>query len=103
MTELYKQVTRGNVRGVKECLEENETDVNCLDPDSVRTILHVSVDRGFTEITELLLLAGADINAEDHWGCTPLECTRNEIVNLNRRLEKQKELCYLLAEHREKE
>lgn len=102
MTELYEAVLHRNVMRVKECLEENETDVNCK-YDSKRTVLHMAVCGRMKGIVELLLLAGADIYQKDRWGQTSMDEIRRDIRNLNRILEEQKELCYLLAEHREKE
>ncbi len=49
------------------------------DPDdrahSDETPLHFCAERGHNELLRLLLEAGADANARDEWGCTPLFST----------------------------
>ena len=41
--------------------------------DEDGTPLHLPADRGHTEVVELLITAGADVNAKDDEGETPLD------------------------------
>ncbi|MCP4659101.1 MAG: DUF3667 domain-containing protein [bacterium] len=59
----------GNVVQVVEELLDEGADVNLT---LRRTPLHVASDKGHTEIVDLLLAHGADLNAQDHLGRVPL-------------------------------
>jgi ankyrin repeat protein len=70
-------------------------DVNAKDPQMGRTPLHVAVDRGRYKTAEVLIAAGADVNATDNDGQTPID------IALSRKL--NKEIVKLLRQHGAKE
>ncbi|XP_044497127.1 integrin-linked protein kinase 1 isoform X2 [Mangifera indica] len=59
-----------DLEGINELLDSG-IDVNFRDIDD-RTALHVAACQGFTEVVELLLQRGADVDPKDRWGSTPL-------------------------------
>lgn len=64
----------GEVETVKAVLNEDADLVHAIDPDG-STPLHRAAWKGYVEIVELLIDAGADIDAHNnntHWGTTPL-------------------------------
>jgi len=71
---FYKAVKDGNLAQVQSLLKEQPDLVHARD-DSKSTPLHYAAWKGEAEIIEVLLDAGADIqahNENDHWGTTPL-------------------------------
>lgn len=64
---LMYMANEGDLEGVKELLDC----VNFKDIDG-RTALHVAACQGNTHVLRLLLDGGAQINAKDRWGSTPL-------------------------------
>jgi glutaminase len=38
-----------------------------------RTPIHIAAACGHGELAKLLVQAGADVNARDRWGCTPVQ------------------------------
>ena len=48
------------------------TDVNAKGGDG-STHLHLAAFRSYTEVVELLVAAGADLNAKDAWGRTSVD------------------------------
>lgn len=68
--ELIEESAKGSERDVKQCLDYG-ADVNFKHYDR-RTALHLACVEGHIEIVKILLDAGADIDAEDRWGITPL-------------------------------
>lgn len=65
-TKLFEAVKSGNVRAVRDLLADESLDVNCRH-DYGWTPLLVAAVNGQTEIVELLLDAGADINITDEY------------------------------------
>jgi ankyrin repeat protein/beta-lactamase regulating signal transducer with metallopeptidase domain len=58
---------------VKKLLDHG-AEVNTTEKESDRTALHFAAQRGRTQVARLLLAAGADVNAKDNQGRTPLSC-----------------------------
>lgn len=65
---LMYLANEGDLEGIVELLD-NGTDVNFRDIDD-RTALHVSACQGRTDVVELLLSRGAQVDPEDRWGST---------------------------------
>ncbi len=71
---IFKAAKSGDVVAVKALLAADPALVHVRDADA-STPLHYAVWKGHRELVELLLAAGADVNARnqnDHWGTTPL-------------------------------
>ena len=68
---IHEDVVRENIEDVKQHLAAG-TDVDARD-GSGRTSLHIAADFGHKEIAELLITKGADVNARDEYGDTPLD------------------------------
>ncbi|KAF5195825.1 Acyl-coa-binding domain-containing protein [Thalictrum thalictroides] len=88
--------SEAKLEAIHECAREGEIDnlhkyigdgesVNLKDSEG-RTPLHWAVDRGHSNIVELLLSKNADVNAKDNEGQTPLHyaamCDRDDIAEL---------------------
>lgn len=58
----------GDLDGIKELLDSG-SDVNFRDIDG-RTALHVAACQGLTDVVELLIQRGAEIEPQDRWGST---------------------------------
>ncbi|GMH11968.1 hypothetical protein Nepgr_013809 [Nepenthes gracilis] len=67
---LMFMANEGDLEGIKELLDSG-VDVNFGDIDK-RTALHVAACQGRTEVVELLLQRGSEVNPRDRWGSTPL-------------------------------
>ncbi|MGH9784157.1 MAG: ankyrin repeat domain-containing protein, partial [Terriglobia bacterium] len=61
---------QGNREAVRSLLNDR-ADVNASEPDGT-TALHWAVHRHDLEMTDLLIRAGADVNAANEYGVTPL-------------------------------
>ncbi len=77
----------GVIEVVKQNLDDG-ADVNAKDDNiwSGRTLLHYAAEEGHKEMAELLMAEGANVNAKDNWGSTPLlpaaDWGRKEVVAL---------------------
>ena len=69
---LWKAAGRRNIEAVKQHLAAG-TDVNTKDDRYGGTHLHWAAQGGYKEIAELLIAKGADLNAKDEDGKTPLD------------------------------
>lgn len=65
---LMYSAFEGDVDGIREALESGVS-VNYKDIDN-RTALHVAVCEGFTDVVDLLLQKGAEVDPKDRWGST---------------------------------
>merc|ERR1712029_870679 len=65
----------GNLKEVEMRLNMGE-DVNQTQFPRYTTALHDATACGRTEVARLLIKRGADVNAEDYKGCTPLRLAR---------------------------
>ncbi len=68
-TELHWAVRRGQVDRVRDLMRGGNLEARDFQG---RTPLHIAVLSGWDDIVEMLLAAGADVNARDQWGITPL-------------------------------
>ena len=69
---IHEAFKAGNIEAVKQHLAAG-TDVNAKGPNAGLTPLHRAAYYGLKEIVELLLDKGADVNAKDDGGDTPLD------------------------------
>ncbi|KAG1346560.1 integrin-linked protein kinase 1 [Cocos nucifera] len=67
---LMYLANEGDVAGIRELLASG-VDVNFRDIDR-RTALHVAACQGLPDVVQLLIENGAEVDAEDQWGSTPL-------------------------------
>eukprot|EP00211_Chloroparvula_japonica_P013604 CAMPEP_0119131818 /NCGR_PEP_ID=MMETSP1310-20130426/10651_1 /TAXON_ID=464262 /ORGANISM="Genus nov. species nov., Strain RCC2339" /LENGTH=125 /DNA_ID=CAMNT_0007122413 /DNA_START=81 /DNA_END=458 /DNA_ORIENTATION=+ len=66
-------VRTGDLKGVKECVEKEGADVNMVSQDTnKRTPMHWAADFGHVDVLKYLHSKGADPNAKDGFGITPL-------------------------------
>ncbi|XP_070206953.1 ankyrin repeat domain-containing protein 46-like isoform X2 [Littorina saxatilis] len=80
---LHDAVLEGDVGMVKSLLRSASCDVNEADEKSGRTALHLAAMRGRADLTNVLLCNGADVNACDNLGNTPLHwCGHAETIEL---------------------
>ena len=72
--QLIKEAYLGNLAKLKKMVLENNANPNECDYDS-RTPLHLAVEEDHMEVVKFLVEeAQADINAQDRFGNTPLDC-----------------------------
>jgi ankyrin repeat protein len=69
--ELCEAADSGNVTRVKEILETNPSIVNAKDRAGITPLLYAT-ERGYKDLTELLLARGADVEVKGPEGVTPL-------------------------------
>lgn len=67
---LMYLANEGDLEGIKD-LVNSDVDVNFRDIDG-RTALHIASCQGLTQVVDLLLDHGAEIDPKDRWGSTPL-------------------------------
>ena len=84
---IHQATSAGNIEAVKQHLAAG-TDVNVKGGFADGTPLHYAAANGHKEIAELLIEKGADLNAKDEDGGTPLDVAisfnRTEIADLIR-------------------
>ena len=72
-----------------ELLLKHGADPNATCGIGQDTALHKAVQDGHTRVIEILVDAGADINAQDKWGATPLDralmCEHSDVAAILRR------------------
>ncbi|VUC35566.1 unnamed protein product [Clonostachys rosea] len=76
-TALHAACFRGHLKCVKFFVERNLLSVSSL-TSSQKTPLHFSASRGFPDIIEYLVAAGANLNTKDANGNTPLHLAARE-------------------------
>ena len=83
--EVVMAARRGDVAAVRSLLEEDASLVRVTDDDQ-RTPLYFAAGGGSTEVVELLLSHGADVDARDYGNRTPLHAAamqnRQEVVRI---------------------
>jgi ankyrin repeat protein len=72
MHSLHEYARNGDLKGVKELLQDNPDQVNSKDIIG-ETPLHYAAGNGHNAVAELLLANNADVNAKDNGGNTPLQ------------------------------
>jgi hypothetical protein len=70
--DLLAAVRIGNAAQVRAILERNPSWINRPDPDYGGTPLHWAASKGHVAIVSFLVSAGADVNAKNRAGETPL-------------------------------
>lgn len=70
---LYAAARRGDLAGARAIISVNPGSVHDRDPDYGTSALHWAVKGGHIELATLLLDAGADVDARDNSGRTPLQ------------------------------
>ncbi|XP_057792273.1 integrin-linked protein kinase 1-like [Salvia miltiorrhiza] len=81
---LMYLANEGDLEGIQELLDSGSA-VNFRDIDG-RSALHVAACQGRTNVVDLLLRRGAEVDVEDRWGSTPLADAiyykNNDIIKL---------------------
>jgi len=71
--ELFNAVTCNNIRLIKELIKEKRVNVNMKNEDGWTAVMYAIVyDYEHTNCIRALIKAGADVNAKDKDGFTPL-------------------------------
>jgi ankyrin repeat protein len=70
--EFFSVVKAGDVDGTRAILERNPSWINLPDPDYGATALHWAAAKGNVDLVSFLVSAGADLNAKNKAGETPL-------------------------------
>jgi uncharacterized protein len=74
--EILLVAERGEVQRVQALLESDATLVNARGAHA-KTPLHWAAEKNYRDLAEVLLAAGADIDAQTTWGMTPLQWAAN--------------------------
>ena len=67
----------GHTKTVKQLLDR-QAKVNQM-ASGQRTALHIAAQKGNNKILDMLLHAGAQVDCEDIYGCTPLVTAANRV------------------------
>jgi len=83
---LVEAVKAGDLARVRALLGENPALLNVKDPQFGATLLHWAALRGHAAVAEYLVAQGADVNAKNGAGETPLQVAqragRSEVVRV---------------------
>lgn len=74
---LMYLANEGDLEGIQELLDSG-TAVNFRDIDG-RSALHVAACQGRTDVVDLLLCRGAEVDVEDRWGSTV--CVHSHVLD----------------------
>jgi ankyrin repeat protein len=69
---LMYLANEGDLEGITELLDDG-SDVNFRDSDG-RSALHIAACQGRTDVVELLLQRGAEVDVQDRWCSTVMQC-----------------------------
>ena len=69
---LMYLANEGDLEGITELLDDG-SDVNFRDIDG-RSALHIAACQGRTDVVELLLQRGAEVDVQDRWCSTVMHC-----------------------------
>jgi len=69
---LMYLANEGDFEGITELLDDG-SDVNFRDSDG-RSALHIAACQGRTDVVELLLQRGAEVDVQDRWCSTVMHC-----------------------------
>ncbi|GIV20395.1 MAG: hypothetical protein KatS3mg023_2146 [Armatimonadota bacterium] len=71
-TDFLQEVSRGNITVVQQLLEHHPSWVTLKDPQTGATALHIAAGKDNLKMVQVLVGKGADLNAQDIYGYTPL-------------------------------
>jgi ankyrin repeat protein len=92
--EFFKTLAYGELPKVKEYIKKLR-DVNIRDLQG-NTLLHIAARRPRSEVAKLLLARGADVNANNNWGASPLHMVQEPMWSEDRNPEEAKAFIELL-------
>src|SRR5262249_9413387 len=70
---LFASIEKGDLEFAKQIIRKDPGLVHALNSEGLgETPLHIASKKGEKEIADELLLAGADVNAQNRWHVTPL-------------------------------
>lgn len=75
---LFTAIAKGNLDTVKDEIARDETLLDQKEGSLIQTPLHMAARSGQTEIVQFLIESGADVNARDAYGQTPLSVAMDQ-------------------------